>query len=123
MMLNVAVILEESAKNKPEKPALILDDTIFTYVELDNAAKKFANALVSLGVKPGDKVAMMVPNIPQFAIVYYGILNVSASVVPLNVLLKGPEVAYHLDDSDAVALVAWEGFLDEAQKGFEDVEE
>jgi len=122
MTLNLAVILEESVKNKPEKPALILDDTIFTYAELGAAAKKFANALVSLGIEPGDKVALMVPNVPQFAIAYYGILNVGASVVPLNVLLKGPEVTYHLDDSDAVALVAWEDSLGEAKKGFDEAE-
>ncbi|HZC82937.1 MAG TPA: AMP-binding protein, partial [Rubrobacter sp.] len=122
MTLNLAVILEESVKNKPEKPALILDDTIFTYAELGAAAKKFANALVSLGIEPDDKVALMVPNVPQFAIAYYGILNVGASVVPLNVLLKGPEVTYHLDDSDAVALVAWEDSLGEAKKGFDEAE-
>src|SRR5215212_11924951 len=120
MTLNLAVILEETSKNKPEKPALILGDTALNYAELGAAAKKFANALVSLDIEPGDKVALMVPNVPQFAIAYYGILNVGASVVPLNVLLKSPEVAYHLDDSDAVTLVAWEGFLDEAQKGFEE---
>src|SRR5919199_1033230 len=94
MTLNLAVILEESVKNKPEKPALILDDTIFTYAELGAAAKKFANALVSLGIEPDDKVALMVPNVPQFAIAYYGILNVGASVVPLNVLLKGAELTH-----------------------------
>jgi long-chain acyl-CoA synthetase len=122
MTLNLAVILEESMKNDPEKPALILGETSLSYAELGAAAKKFASALASLGVGPGDKVAVMLPNVPQFAVAYYGILNVGASVVPLNVLLKSPEVAYHLDDSDAVALVSWEGFLEEAQKGFEEAE-
>src|SRR5215210_2218293 len=122
MTLNLAVLLEESAKEKPEKPALILGDDVLTYTELRDTAKKFANALVGLGVEASDKVALMVPNVPQFAIAYYGILNVGASVVPLNVLLKGPEVSYHLGDSDAVALVAWEGFLEEARKGYEEAE-
>ena len=122
MSLNLALILEESTKSKPEKPALILDEQELAYEELRAAAKRFANALVSLGVRPGDKVAIMVPNVPEFAIAYFGILNVGASVVPLNVLLRGPEIGYHLDDSDAVVLVVWEGFLGEAQKSFEQAE-
>jgi len=122
MTLNLAVLLEESAKEKPEKPALIFGEHEMTYAELRDAAKRFANALAGLGVEPGDKVALMLPNVPQFAIAYYGILSLGAIVVPLNVLLKGPEVAYHLGDSDAVALVAWEDFLEEARKGFEEAE-
>jgi long-chain acyl-CoA synthetase len=122
MTLNLAVLLEESAKEKPEKPALILGDDVLTYTELRDAAKKFANALAGLGVESGDKVAVMIPNVPQFAVAYYGILNTGATVVPLNVLLKGPEVAYHLHDSDAAALVTWEGFFEEAQRGFEEAE-
>jgi len=122
MTLNLAVLLEESAEERPEKPALILKDRVLDYAGLRNAAKRFANALVSLGVKPGDKVAVMVPNVPEFVVAYYGILNAGAAVVPLNVLLQGPEVAYHLDDSDAVALVAWEGVLEAAWKGFEGAE-
>src|SRR5215210_5390618 len=122
MTLNLAVLLEESAKEKPEKPALIQGDTVLTYTELRDAAKKFANALAGLGVESRDKVALMVPNVPQFAVAYYGILNVGASVVPLNVLLKGPGVSHHLVDSDAVALVTWECVLEEARRGYEEAE-
>ena len=123
MTLNLAVLLEESAREKPEKPALIQGEDVLTHIGLRDASKKFANALVTLGVQPGDKVALMVPNVPQFAIAYYGILGVGATVVPLNVLLKAPEVAYHLEDSDAVALVVWEGLIEEARKGFEEAKE
>ncbi len=119
MTLNLAVLLEESAKQRQEKPALILKDRVLDYTGLRDAANKFANALASLGAKRGDKVAIMVPNVPEFVVAYYGILNAGAAVVPLNPQLQGPEIAYHLDDSDAVALVAWEGILETAQKGFE----
>ncbi len=54
-------------------------------------------------------VAIMIPNVPQFVIAYYGILSTEAAVVPLNVLLRGQEITYHLDDSDAKVLVVWEG--------------
>ncbi|TCJ14825.1 long-chain fatty acid--CoA ligase [Rubrobacter taiwanensis] len=119
MTLNLAVLLEESAKAHADKPALLLGEHRMAYAELRGAAKKFAGALEALGVEPGEKVAMMVPNVPQFAVAYYGILNRGAVVVPLNVLLKEDEIAYHLEDSDARALVVWEGFLEEAHKGFE----
>ena len=106
MTLNLAVFLEESARERPEKPALVMDGYTITYAGLHAAAKRFANALAALGVEPGDKVAMMVPNVPQFAVAYYGILRAGGVIVPLNVLLQGPEVTYHLDDSDSVALIA-----------------
>ena len=73
------------------------------------AANQVANLLVSRGIEPGDKVALSCPNLPYFTIVYYGILKAGATVVPLNVLLKGREVAYHLDDSDAKAYFCFEG--------------
>ena len=107
MTLNLAVILEESARAKPDKPALVFGGGKMTYAELRGAAGKFANALSSVGVGPGDKVAIMLPNVPQFAVAYYGILLTGAAVVPLNVLLQAREISYHLDDSDAKALVAW----------------
>ena len=113
--------MEESTKAYPDKTALILEEHKITYAQLRATATKFAGGLVSVGVKPGDKVALMAPNVPQWVAAYYGILNVGASVVPLNVLLKAGEIAYHLEDSDAVALVAWEGFLEEAAKAHERV--
>jgi long-chain acyl-CoA synthetase len=122
MTLNLAVLLEESAKEKPEKPALVFGEQETTYAELRDAAKKFANVLADLGIGRGNKVAVMLPNVPQFAIAYYGILTVGATVVPLNVLLKAPEVTYHLDDSDAVSFVALASF-EEARKGFEEASE
>ena len=66
------------------------------YQTLDALANKVANLLVSRGIKPGDKVALSCPNLPQFPAVYNAILKTGAVVVPLNVLLKGREVAYHL---------------------------
>ena len=122
MTLNLAVLLEESTEKHPEKPALILGNRVLDYAGLRAAAKKFANALVSMGVEPGDKVAIMLPNVPEYVISYYGILNAGAVAVPLNGLLQGPEVAYHLDDSDAVAFVVWEGSLETARKGYEETE-
>jgi long-chain acyl-CoA synthetase len=121
-MLNLALMLEQSAKRSPGKLAVALDDNRLRYAELNGAANKLANALKSIGVQPGDKVALMLPNTPHFPICYYAILKAGAIVVPLNVLFKQNELQYHLEDSDAVALIAWEGFLAEALPGFQRAE-
>ena len=68
-----------------------------------------AAGLVALGIAPGDHVALSCPNMPAFPVAYFGILKAGAVVVPLNVLLKPREIAYHLRDSDARALIAFEG--------------
>jgi long-chain acyl-CoA synthetase len=118
MTLNLALLLRESAKQHPTKAALVAGPASVTYAELDLRARRFAGALRDLGVERGDRVAVMLPNVPQFSIAYFGILYAGAVVVPLNVLLTGHEVAYHLADSQATALVVWEGFLEPARNGF-----
>lgn len=106
---NLASLLEDSAAKHPERTAIVLGDTRLTYAQVDAAANQVANLLVSRGVGKGDKVAVMMPNLPHFTIIYNGILKAGATVVPLNVLLKAREVAFHLDESDAVAIFAFEG--------------
>jgi long-chain acyl-CoA synthetase len=109
---NLAALLERSATKYPERTAIVFGDTRLDYVQVNGAASQVANLLVSRGIQPGDKVALSCPNLPYFTIIYYGILKAGATVVPLNVLLKGREVAYHLDDSDAKAFLAFEGTPD-----------
>ena len=108
-MPNLSSLLERTAAAHPDRTALVLGDTRLTYAQVDAAANQVANLLVSRGIEPGDKVALSCPNLPYFPMVYYGILKAGATVVPLNVLLKGREVAYHLDDSDAKAYFCFQG--------------
>ena len=117
MALNLATILENSAARYPTNTAIIFNAHRLDYQTLNASAKRFAYALRELGIKPGDKVALLIPNIPQFTIAYYGILYMGATVVPLNVLCVADEVQYHLDDSDSVLLIAFDGFLDAALQG------
>ncbi len=124
-MLNLAMMLEDAARAVPDRTAVVLGDYRSTYAEVDAAANRVANLLVERGIAPGDKVALACPNLPYFPSVYYGILKAGAVVVPLNVLLKAKEIAYHLADSDAVALFAFEGVPEvplgrEAWQAFED---
>ena len=111
-MTNLAGFLENSAQTYPDRTAIVFGDTRLSYPQVDGAANQVANLLVSRGIKPGDKVALSCPNLPYFTIIYYGILKAGATVVPLNVLLKGREVAYHLGDSDAKAYFAFQGTPD-----------
>ncbi|GAB3072850.1 long-chain-fatty-acid--CoA ligase [Nocardioides zeae] len=108
-MTNLSSLLEGSAQQFPTRTAIILGDTRLSYAQVDGAANQVANLLVARGIKPGDKVALTCPNLPYFSIVYYGILKAGATVVPLNVLLKAREIAYHLDDSDAKAYFCFQG--------------
>jgi long-chain acyl-CoA synthetase len=121
---NLATLLENSADKYPEREAIVLGDTRLTYAQVNGAANMVANLLVSRGIQPGDKVALTCANLPYFTIVYYGILKAGATVVPLNVLLKAREVAYHLQDADAKAYFCFEGTAElpigqEGYAGFE----
>lgn len=120
-MLNLASLLEETAIRFPQRGAVVFGDTRLTYAQVNGAANQVANGLREIGIQPGDKVALSCLNLPFFPIVYYGILKAGATVVPLNVLFKGREVAYHLNDSDAKAYFCFQGTaeLPMAQFGYE----
>jgi long-chain acyl-CoA synthetase len=111
-MVNLASILEDSTAKHPDHTAIVFGDTRLSYAQLNGAANQVANLLVSRGIQPGDRVALSCPNLPYFTIIYFGILKAGGTVVPLNILLKGREVAYHLNDSGAKAYFAFEGTAD-----------
>src|ERR1700742_914514 len=107
-MLNLATILRTSARRAPDNTAIIINDVKLSYGQLHGLAQKFAGGLTKLGIQRGQHVALMLPNVPQFPIAYYGAHYIGAPVVPLNVLLTPDEIVYHLEDSDAGALEVWE---------------
>jgi long-chain acyl-CoA synthetase len=109
---NLSTLLEKSAAAFPERDAIVLGDTRLTYAAVNAFANMCGNLLKDRGIGPGDRVALSCPNLPYFTIAYFGILKTGAVVVPLNVLLKGPEIAYHLRDSGAVAYFCFEGTPD-----------
>jgi long-chain acyl-CoA synthetase len=86
-----------------------LGDTTFTYSQINIYANRVASALKTLGIMPGEKIAMCLPNIPQFPMIYFGILKAGAVVVPLSVLFKKEEFMYHLNDSDAKLFICFSG--------------
>ncbi|MDP9464049.1 MAG: long-chain fatty acid--CoA ligase [Actinomycetota bacterium] len=115
--MNLAGILTASAGRTPDRSALRFDDSVVTYADLDRGSAQVAGMLGGLGVGPGDRVGLMLPNVAQFAACYYGILRAGAVVVPMNVLLKGREAAFYLADSEAKVLLAWHQFAEAAEAG------
>ncbi|MCW3038341.1 MAG: Long-chain-fatty-acid--CoA ligase [Solirubrobacterales bacterium] len=117
MSASLATFLSDSAARNPEHPALKLDDAVLTYGQLDELTQRVAGLLAAKGIAAGDRVGVMLPNVPHFAIAYYGILRAGGVVVPMNVLLKGRETSFYLKDPGAKAVFAWEGFADAARVG------
>ena len=115
--MNLATILTDSAANDPEHTALKLDEVALSYAALDGATAHLAGLLHDHGFEPGDRVGIMLPNVPHFAVCYYGTLRAGGVVLPMNVLLKQREVAFYLEDSGAKLLFAWDGFAAEATAG------
>ncbi|MBT2539007.1 long-chain fatty acid--CoA ligase [Arthrobacter sp. ISL-69] len=109
--------LIRQADTRPDRTAIRLDDVVLSYAQLEDATRKVAGLLAERGVQPGDRVAVMLPNVPQFAVLYYGILRMGGVVVPMNPLLKDREIAYYLGNSGAKLIFTAEGCRAEAEAG------
>ena len=117
MHLNLGSILLASAEAKPDEVVIRTRGEEITFAELDRAARGVATSLLEGGVSAGDKVALLVPNVPEFTIAYFGILYAGATVVPINVLAAAPEVTYFLKDSGAQVLIVHPLFEDVGREG------
>jgi len=98
--------LQKTAKNYPANVALAYDGKETTYAQLDSLSNQFAHALAKLGVEKGDRVALFLPNVPQFIIAYFGILKAGAIVTAISPLHREREVEYQLCDSEAETIIA-----------------
>ncbi|GAA1981135.1 long-chain fatty acid--CoA ligase [Catenulispora subtropica] len=107
MTFNLATMLREARHTAPDKPLCHSRDATFTYEQIDEASGRVAAALLALGLERGDRVAVQLPNLPEFLLCYFGILKAGLILVPLNPLLKAREIAYHLEDSGARILVTY----------------
>jgi long-chain acyl-CoA synthetase len=116
-MASLTLVLDQAAARHGERPAVRMDDLALSYAELRDAAGRAASVLARRGVEPGDRVGIMLPNVPAFPIAFYGTLAAGGVVVPMNPLLKSREVAYYLGDSGAKVMFAWQPVAGEAAKG------
>ncbi len=98
-------LLDEAVRTYGQRDAIIFYGRRFTYAQLGAMADRFAAALIDLGVKPGDRVSISLPNIPQFPIAFFGALKAGAVVVPTNPIYTEPELQHQLTDSGAETIV------------------
>ncbi len=122
MGLNLASVLVDSAVRYPDHPAVICDDRTYSFAELERWSAKIAEILQAQGMRRGDNVMLLAPNVPEFTAAYYGILRVGGVVVPVNTLLLPHEIADLLDHSDSRFFIAWHGLADKAAKAFDSVD-
>src|SRR6266567_3392449 len=115
--MNLASNLVGTAAAHADRIAVRVGETATTYQELDQAAARVAGLLHDRGLKSGDRVGIMLPNVAEFAVVYYGVLRAGGVVVPMNPLLKKREVAYYLGDSGARLIFAWHAFSGDGRGG------
>ncbi|OGW01278.1 MAG: long-chain fatty acid--CoA ligase [Nitrospinae bacterium RIFCSPLOWO2_01_FULL_39_10] len=101
----IADFLSETAEKFSQKRAIIFFGKKINYKELHSLTIKFANALVNMGVKKGDRVAIMLPNCPHEVIAYYSVLKIGAIVVQFNPLYTERETEYQLNDSDSEIII------------------
>src|SRR5260370_11626124 len=107
-MANLGSVLEQAVTSQPDRSAVRMDELVLTYGQLHDAAARVTSLLAhTYQIEPGDRVGLMLPNVPAFPIAFYGALGAGAVVVPMNPLLKGRELADYLGDSRAQLNFAW----------------
>jgi long-chain acyl-CoA synthetase len=113
--LPFTAIFARTVSRFPNIPAVYFYGHRWTYRQLDRMTNRFANALIGLGVRPGDRVALLLPNCPQFVVAYFGAWKAGAVVTPVNPLYAPGEIAHHLNDAGAETLVVLSRFYPRVQ--------
>lgn len=116
-MTSLVLTMTATASRYPDTVALRLNEIEIPYAALDAASARLAGLLRSRGLRPGDRVGVMLPNVPYFAVAYYGVLRAGGVVVPMNVLLKQRVTSFYLSDSQAKTIIAWHEFAAVARAG------
>ena len=109
--VSVGDLVRDTARRVPDKTALIFHDQPIKYAEVDREIERAAAGFASLGIKRGDRVAVLVHNVPHFVYAYHGLLRAGAVMIPLNTMYTSEEVSYILADADARAVVVAEPFV------------
>ena len=113
-MANLVDDLMAATATYGDRPAVRMDDYVMTYRELADAAGLVAAVIRRFGLQPGDRVGLVLPNVPAFPVIFYGALLAGCVPVPMNPLLKAPEIEFYLSDSGTRLLFVWDGAGDAA---------
>jgi long-chain acyl-CoA synthetase len=119
--MNLARLLDETAQRYGERPAIVFEDQEISYAELADATSRFAGGLKKLGIEPDDRIAVYLPNLPQFVIAIWGILKAGAVSTPMNPQLRAREIAYQLHDSGAKLIIGLLPLLEEIEKAIGEI--
>ena len=109
--MNIALDIEKHAAETPQNVALVHDGTEISFFELEKNSSRTANGLKSLGITEGDRVAIMLPNTPEFVYSFYACQKIGAVAVPFNTMYKGREISHILQDSGAKAIICLTNFV------------
>ncbi len=116
--MNLALFMEEIAGNFAERTALIADNQRISYAQLNRSVNAVAHLLHKMGITKGDKIALMLPNIPEFIYCYFAAVKIGAVAVPLNTTATTYELSFLLENSDAKMLLA----MEMARKRYEEIQ-
>ncbi|MGH8998287.1 MAG: AMP-binding protein, partial [Acidimicrobiia bacterium] len=110
--MTIAGALDAAAAARPDAPLVLGDERSYTYGEVREWSRRIAAGLVALGVRPGDHVAMVMANYPEFVATKFAVARAGATCVPVNYLFRQHELGYVIDQSDATVLVTMDRFRD-----------
>ncbi|WP_347490258.1 ATP-dependent acyl-CoA ligase [Desulfoscipio sp. XC116] len=116
---NIREVLEKTVDRSPDKVYLLFEEQKITYSEMNRLINQTANMFLELGIHKGDRVALMMPNCPEFIYVWFGLVKIGASMVPINTFFRGKETAYILQHSEAKAVVATPEYWEIVQNAIE----
>jgi len=119
--MNVAHLLEQAAQRFAGKTAVYFEDQALTYAELADAVARFAGGLRDLGVGPDERVAVYLPNMPQFVIAIWGTFKAGAVATPMNPQMRRREIAHQLQDSNAKLILALVHNLEHVERAVAEV--
>ena len=122
MVNNIYYILENAAKRFPNQVAITYQDHRISFHDLKEATDRLANGLKSLGLESGDRIALMLPNIPHFVMSYFALLKIGVSVVPVSIFFKSEEIHHQLEDSEVKGIIFWEGFRSSVVEAVHDLD-
>lgn len=121
-MSNLFHIIKNSASNQPDRPALVFNGHRILYKDFLDGIDRLAQGLKTLGLGPGDRIAVMLPNLPHHPISFFALLKLGVTIVPVSIFFKAEEIHHILEDSEVRGIIYWQGFRGEVLEAVQGLE-